>query len=77
MQTIQVVMEEELLRTTDRAARRLKTNRSALIRESLRQHLRHLASLERERRDREGYARTPERSEDLAAWDKVLAWPEE
>lgn len=76
MQTIQVVIEEELLRTTDRAARRLKTNRSALIRESLRRHLRHLSSLERERRDREGYQRTPETS-DLAVWDKVLAWPEE
>ncbi|HLA79881.1 MAG TPA: ribbon-helix-helix protein, CopG family [Vicinamibacteria bacterium] len=76
MQTIQVVIEEELLRTTDRAARRLKTNRSALIRESLRRHLRHLSSLEREHRDREGYERTPETS-DLAVWDKVLAWPEE
>jgi metal-responsive CopG/Arc/MetJ family transcriptional regulator len=32
MQTIQVVLDPELLRAADRTARRIKVNRSALIR---------------------------------------------
>ena len=38
METIQVVLEEDLLRRADRAARRLKVDRSALLREALRSH---------------------------------------
>lgn len=75
MQTIQVVLDESLLKGADRAARRTKVNRSALIREALREHLKRLATLERERRDRAGYERTP--ATELGAWDKVAAWPEE
>ena len=36
METIQVVLDRTLLRAADRAARKLKTNRSALFREALR-----------------------------------------
>ena len=39
MNTIQVVIEEDLLRSADRVARQLKINRSALIRDALRGHL--------------------------------------
>ena len=42
MQTIQVVLEEDLLRAADRAARRVRVNRSALIREALREHLKRI-----------------------------------
>jgi Arc/MetJ-type ribon-helix-helix transcriptional regulator len=42
METIQVVLGSKLLRATDVAARRGKLNRSALIREALRAHLKNL-----------------------------------
>jgi metal-responsive CopG/Arc/MetJ family transcriptional regulator len=77
MQTIQVVLDAPLLRAADRAAKRLKVNRSELMREALREHLRRLIVLEQERRDREGYQRRPQRAEDLAVWEKVAAWPED
>lgn len=77
MQTIQVVLGEQLLRATDRAARRLKQNRSALIREALREHLDRLSTREREERDRAGYTRIPEAAEDMAVWEKVAEWPED
>ena len=60
MKIIQVVLDVELLRAVDRAARRLKTNRSALFREALRAHLKRLDLIEREKRDREGYVRYPD-----------------
>jgi metal-responsive CopG/Arc/MetJ family transcriptional regulator len=75
METIQVVMEEGLLRVADRAARRLKVNRSALIREALREHLRRLHYHEQERREREAYERIPDDPQEFAVWDKVAAWP--
>jgi metal-responsive CopG/Arc/MetJ family transcriptional regulator len=75
MQTIQVVLGEELLRAADRAARRTKVNRSALIREALRQHLKRLEVREKERRDREGYERYPDH--EFGGWEKVAAWPED
>jgi len=77
MTTIQVVLEDALLEATDRAVRRLKVNRSALIRDALREHLRRLSVVEKERRDREGYARHPMARDEFGVWDKVTAWPDD
>jgi len=60
METIQIVLDGDLLRAADRAARKLKTNRSALFREALKAYLKHLDIREREERDREGYIRYPD-----------------
>jgi metal-responsive CopG/Arc/MetJ family transcriptional regulator len=77
METIQVVMEKELLRSADRTARRLKLNRSALIRDALREHIKRMHYRELERREREAYARIPDDPAEFAAWDEVAAWPPE
>lgn len=77
METIQIVLDRALLRLADRAARKLKTNRSALFREALRAHLERLDLQEKEKRDREGYARYPDSLDDPGTWDKVADWPEE
>ncbi len=77
METIQVVLEADLLKAADRAVRKLKTNRSALFREALRAHLRRLDAAEREKRDREGYARYPDLLDRPGVWDQVADWPDE
>jgi metal-responsive CopG/Arc/MetJ family transcriptional regulator len=77
METIQVVMEGGLLKAADRAARRLKVNRSALIRDAVREFLKRLHFRELERQEEEAYRRTPDVPEELAVWDKVAAWPRE
>jgi len=77
METIQIVLDAALLKAADRAARRLKTNRSALFREALHEHLRRIDAAAREKRDREGYARYPDLLDEPAAWDRVADWPEE
>ena len=76
MQTIQVVIDEKLLQATDRAARREKLNRSALIRDALREHLRKLKSRELEERERKGYELKPQTTDELIDW-RAAAWPEE
>ena len=77
MQTIQVVLNSALLRATDGAAKRARVNRSALIREALREHLKHLNLRELEARDRAGYQEHPDDPDAAAEWEQVAAWLEE
>lgn len=77
METIQVVLDKKLLLAADKAARKMKANRSALVRDALREHLRRLELLAREDRDREGYARLPQTRDERGSWEAEAAWPEE
>jgi len=77
METIQVVLDSKLLRAADRAARRMKLNRSALIRSALHEHLRRLEVREMEKRDRKGYLATSQSADELSRWESEAVWPEE
>jgi metal-responsive CopG/Arc/MetJ family transcriptional regulator len=77
METIQVVIDKKLLDATDRAARRAKRNRSALVRDALRQHLRRLRIQEMEERERKGYAAIPQDPRESQLWEREVVWPEE
>ena len=77
METIQIVLDKRLLQATDRAARRTKRNRSALVRDALREHLRRLEVRAKEERDREGYTRPPQASDESLVWEAEAAWPAE
>ena len=77
MQTIQIVVDDGLLKAADAAARRQKVNRSALIREALAKHLKELKDLELEARDRAGYLKHPQQPEEYQVWDEVAVWPED
>jgi metal-responsive CopG/Arc/MetJ family transcriptional regulator len=75
MQTIQIVIDEKLLKATDRAAQRTKRNRSELIREALREHLRGLEVRALEERDRQGYSAQKPIPQESADWE--AEWPGE
>lgn len=77
MQAVQIVLDESLLRATDAAARRVKLNRSALVREALREYLDKLRIAELERWDRQGFERLPDGADDLDAWERAAAWPDD
>ena len=77
METIQIVLDKRLLRATDQAARRTKQNRSALVRDALREHLRKLELRAKEERDRQGYSRQSHASDALLVWEAEAAWPAE
>ncbi len=76
METIQVVLGSALVRAADGAARRARMNRSALVREALREYLKRLETRELEARDRTGYEEHPDGSTGAADWERVAAWPE-
>jgi metal-responsive CopG/Arc/MetJ family transcriptional regulator len=75
--TVQIVLDKKLLRAADQAARRAKRNRSALIRDALREYLRRLEVRAREERDRQGYVRQPQARNESVAWEAEAAWPAE
>ena len=75
METVQIVLDKKLLQATDRAARRTKRNRSALVRDALREHLRRLETLAREERDRFGYSEQKAAMTEAGLWEAEAAWP--
>ena len=77
METIQIVLDRKLLRAANEAARRTNRNRSALVREALREHLRKLETQALEERDRRGYSRRKQTEEECLVWEAQVAWPAE
>ena len=77
METVQIVLDKALLLAADRAARRTKQNRSMLVRDALRAHLRRLETLAREAQDRKGYLKQPQSRAESHLWEAEAAWPEE
>jgi metal-responsive CopG/Arc/MetJ family transcriptional regulator len=72
METIQIVLDKSLLQATDRAARRMKRNRSALVREAL--HLKRLEVRTSEELDREGYEKHAQARDEFALWEAASLW---
>jgi metal-responsive CopG/Arc/MetJ family transcriptional regulator len=77
METIQVVIDSELRQAADRVAKQRKVNRSALMREALRAHLKKLHIEELEERERRAYEKYPQTEEEIHMWDKETAWLED
>ena len=77
METIQVVIDEKLLKASDRAAKKAKLNRSELVRLALREHLQRMQTLEAEQRDQRGYEKLPQsKATEESAWEAEAVWPE-
>jgi len=75
MEIVQIVLDKRLLQAADQAARRTRRNRSALVRDALREHLRRLELRASEERDRLGYARQPQTDAEAQGWESEAAWP--
>lgn len=76
MQIVQIVLDKKLLQAADQAAKRTRRNRSALVRDALREHLRRLELRASEERDRQGYARHSPADAESQAWESEATWPE-
>ena len=74
MQTIQVVVEADLLQEADLAAKKHNMNRSALIRDALRDHLKRMRTLDLEEEECLAYQRIPASREDEVALVEIATW---
>jgi metal-responsive CopG/Arc/MetJ family transcriptional regulator len=77
MEIVQIVLDKKLLHAADQAAKRTRRNRSALVRDALREHLRRLELRANEERDRQGYSQHPQAGEEARGWETEATWPEE
>ena len=77
MKTIQITVNESLLKHVDRAVAHLKTSRSAFIRDSLKTALTKLETRALETKHRRGYQRHPAAEDELTLWENEQAWGDE
>jgi hypothetical protein len=75
IETIQIVLDKKGLTRCRSAARRTKPNRSALVREALRENLRRLEVRAKEGRDREGCAKQPQAPDESLVLGSEAARP--
>jgi metal-responsive CopG/Arc/MetJ family transcriptional regulator len=76
MKTVQMTLDEELVRQVDALAKKLKTSRSAFAREALRAAIRQEKVAELERRHRRGYELHPAGADEFGAWEAEQDWGE-
>lgn len=74
LRTIQMTIDETLLEEVDSTSVQLGTNRSAFIREALRQALERFRTAELERQHAAGYARHPVEPGEFDVWQAEQAW---
>jgi metal-responsive CopG/Arc/MetJ family transcriptional regulator len=76
MTTIQMTLDEDLLKEVDRTVKKLKTTRSALFRESIREYLKALNLQQLEEKHRAGYAKRPAMPGEFDVWESEQIWGE-
>lgn len=74
MITIQMTLDEELLKTVDLKRKQLKKTRSQFIRESLKNMLNDIQARELENQHRKGYEKFPVNTEEFDVWENEQVW---
>jgi metal-responsive CopG/Arc/MetJ family transcriptional regulator len=77
MRTIQMTLDDDLVKAVDRVSRQLKTNRSSFTRMALREALTRYSLEQLERKHRQGYERQPVAADEFSIWEKEQAWGDE
>ena len=74
MKTVQMTLDENLVKAMDSAAKKLGTTRSAFTREALRSALKTVQVRELESRHRESYKRKPVKRGEFSDWESEQVW---
>ena len=77
MKTVQMTLDEGLVRTVDRVAKKLNVSRSAFTRDALRESLARYTVAQQEKRHRAGYERNPVTADEFAIWESEQNWGDE
>jgi len=76
MKTVRMTLDDDLVASVDRVARRLGKSRSAFTREALREALARVRATALEENHRAGHAGKPVRSGEFSPWEAEQVWPE-
>lgn len=74
MKTVQMTLDENLVKAVDSAAKKLRTTRSAFTREALRSALKEVRVRDMESKHREGYKRKPVKRGEFSDWESEQVW---
>ncbi|MFC1452439.1 ribbon-helix-helix domain-containing protein [Verrucomicrobiota bacterium] len=77
MKTVQMTLDEDLVRSVDRVTKRLQVSRSAFTRDALRESLAKYSVAQKEKKHREGYERRPVAADEFAVWEAEQDWGDE
>ncbi|MCP4372757.1 MAG: ribbon-helix-helix protein, CopG family [Deltaproteobacteria bacterium] len=77
MRTIQMTLDDNLVKAVDRISKQLNTNRSAFTRKALREALSRYNLEQLERKHCQGYERYPVNNDEFSVWEKEQAWGDE
>jgi predicted transcriptional regulator len=77
LKTVQMTLDDELVKEVDQVVKRLQTSRSAFTRNALRKALAHYRIEQLEREHRQGYERHPVAGDEFSVWESEQAWGEE
>jgi metal-responsive CopG/Arc/MetJ family transcriptional regulator len=77
MKTIQMTLDEDLVKAVDRLSKQLHTSRSAFTLKALRDALSRYNVEQLEQRHKRGYEQTPVGAGDFSVWEEEKAWGDE
>jgi predicted transcriptional regulator len=76
MKTVQMTLDEDLVASVDKVAKRLGPTRSGFTRQALKTTLREVRINELEQKHREGYKRKPVKRGEFEDWEAEQIWTE-
>lgn len=74
MKTVQMTLDEDLIKEVDKLAKKLHTTRSAFTRSALKRAIQHKKDLLLEEKHRKGYALHPAKEKELLDWEDEQDW---
>ena len=77
MRTIQMTLDEDLIKIVDQMAKDLKVSRSAFTRDALREVVDRLKTCQLEEKHRQGYLKHPVTKREFGVWEAEQDWGDE
>ena len=74
MKTIQMTLDDDLVKLVDRAVKKLHTTRSSFTRVALRNAMKNLNTLRLEEKHRKGYESYPVTKAEFSVWEDEQEW---
>jgi metal-responsive CopG/Arc/MetJ family transcriptional regulator len=74
MKTVQMTLDENLIKSVDKIVKAIGTTRSAFTRDALRQALKNYRIKLLEEKHRRGYQRSPVRPGEFSVWEGEQEW---
>ncbi len=74
MKTVQMTLDNDLVKAVDRISKLLNTNRSAFTRKALKEALARYNIEQLEQKHHQGYERHPVSTEEFSVWETEQEW---